>query len=925
METLYCVCRQPYDGRQMICCDKCQLWFHAKCMQLTSTQIYSHKTSKWDWHCSVCHPLRGKFIRKGSTKATRTVSHSHDARQGKVAVQGVLAADDQSLVFNFGAGTVSKPSQRAPGTQSKISGSFQSNLTIASTALPPVSGVSVDSRLQTKSHDSKSLFCFGSGLTVAAIASTAHSVDSQSTFSLPVATPTKSISTPSTPTKVTGSSQNISLDLSTASPAAKVPSLIPKSPSIQSISRNLQFSFDEVGDTNQNTASPASGKSVSQKRRSRLSLSNQSCNRKLMPTPAIVPLVRDGLSPVGNKPTDLVTSLHKSEVNSADVLSDGSLSPDFKKPKKISSLKKLCDQNKAEPVPKKQERTETTVKSFSCAQCYSTFSRRDNLERHKKKCDGSVNTKKKSKCLFADCDQRFFKRGPLIQHLQHQHDQKIVPSKTFHFKSDKDFNLWKDGEEVKSFSYFSQNSGAKGNKVYLYCQHDGSAKAHRRQSEPDRKTSRKCRIGQIKAGNICIARMIVTKLDSGSLEVKYFATHSHPLSRHDFAHHPPTTEKNEEINSKIALGVPAVKIWESLQSTDYSRENRTNEKSNSGQRTVVITLSSIKQRIAKQRQMLRYHKEDSQSVLFLIHALRQEPYNPVVLFKPLGKDIEIGPPNLHCLASQMDELFMAGIQTESQRELMVEGAKHILIVDDTHNVTQYDNYKLLTVHTLDRNRRGVAVAHFISNCMKGDVIRYFVEAMRVRCDECGTPLIINCLITDDDSALHNGFELGMNAKIVHILCLWHIDRTFQDNIRDKVMKSYRDSIYIDLKVLILSKNKDEFSKLTSAFLKKYTSSATDFLTYLDKYYFYREEKWTMAYRTDLNHLNINTTSIAESFHNRLKKKRFPNKRMDDHINQLLDLEKMDYIRREREMILGYSVSPQENLVRHARGVAVSIM
>ncbi len=40
-----------------------------------------------------------------------------------------------------------------------------------------------------------------------------------------------------------------------------------------------------------------------------------------MPTPAIVPLVRDGLSPVGNKPTDLVTSLHKSEVNSADVLS----------------------------------------------------------------------------------------------------------------------------------------------------------------------------------------------------------------------------------------------------------------------------------------------------------------------------------------------------------------------------------------------------------------------------------------------------------------------------------------------------------------------------------------------------------------------------------------------------------------------------
>jgi len=29
---LYCLCRQPEDGRFMICCDVCDNWFHDECV-----------------------------------------------------------------------------------------------------------------------------------------------------------------------------------------------------------------------------------------------------------------------------------------------------------------------------------------------------------------------------------------------------------------------------------------------------------------------------------------------------------------------------------------------------------------------------------------------------------------------------------------------------------------------------------------------------------------------------------------------------------------------------------------------------------------------------------------------------------------------------------------------------------------------------
>jgi hypothetical protein len=46
----HCLCGGPSDGRIMLCCDKCELWFHGTCMQVTKES--SHNLKKWN--CPSC-------------------------------------------------------------------------------------------------------------------------------------------------------------------------------------------------------------------------------------------------------------------------------------------------------------------------------------------------------------------------------------------------------------------------------------------------------------------------------------------------------------------------------------------------------------------------------------------------------------------------------------------------------------------------------------------------------------------------------------------------------------------------------------------------------------------------------------------------------------------------------------------------------
>jgi len=70
-ETLYCICRRPYDDREfMIGCDGCKNWFHGRCVGITEVQAETID----NYYCADClkSPARINGTKKRITKPIKT-------------------------------------------------------------------------------------------------------------------------------------------------------------------------------------------------------------------------------------------------------------------------------------------------------------------------------------------------------------------------------------------------------------------------------------------------------------------------------------------------------------------------------------------------------------------------------------------------------------------------------------------------------------------------------------------------------------------------------------------------------------------------------------------------------------------------------------------------------------------------------------
>ena len=88
------------------------------------------------------------------------------------------------------------------------------------------------------------------------------------------------------------------------------------------------------------------------------------------------------------------------------------------------------------------------------------------------------------------------------------------------------------------------------------------------------------------------------------------------------------------------------------------------------------------------------------------------------------------------------------------------------------------------------------------------------------------------------------------------------------------------------------------------FLWRYEDICPKFLNYFKSTYVSRPVKWAMCYRQFV-HANTDTNMFVESFHNKLKTfylERMQNKRVDDLINVLLEIEADDYWSHKRRIV-----------------------
>ncbi|KAK3578905.1 hypothetical protein CHS0354_035525 [Potamilus streckersoni] len=77
---LYCICRQPHDKRFMICCDRCEEWYHGKCVGISAATGKEMELNNEEYICLKCSG-KEDLNKKSLTGNQRT--ESQDSNKGK--------------------------------------------------------------------------------------------------------------------------------------------------------------------------------------------------------------------------------------------------------------------------------------------------------------------------------------------------------------------------------------------------------------------------------------------------------------------------------------------------------------------------------------------------------------------------------------------------------------------------------------------------------------------------------------------------------------------------------------------------------------------------------------------------------------------------------------------------------------------------
>ena len=129
-----------------------------------------------------------------------------------------------------------------------------------------------------------------------------------------------------------------------------------------------------------------------------------------------------------------------------------------------------------------------------------------------------------------------------------------------------------------------------------------------------------------------------------------------------------------------------VALWETGQIETYSLYDK-------------LKRTDIKNIEAKVKDFsIKRHQNDATSVNLIVEELRNEPYNPVLIYKPQGRSDPQFP-------TLQDDTFVLAIQTKFQKELYEAHASTILCIDSTHGTNQY-RFKLITCVVPDDHGKG---------------------------------------------------------------------------------------------------------------------------------------------------------------------------------------------------------------------------
>jgi len=503
-----------------------------------------------------------------------------------------------------------------------------------------------------------------------------------------------------------------------------------------------------------------------------------------------------------------------------------------------------------------------------------------------------------------------------MEHLRDKHKEDIAPGREMLFDTWDEFFNWKNSEEVRTFSYYSQQFGRRDNRAYFYCQHDDPSggveripeeSAERRKRGPNQK-------GRIKVGKLCFSMIHVHGVNKeGQLRVTYFPTHSHKPDAVDLKFQPTNAATRKYIKRQIANGLSAEKISERLKEEKSVFESG----SRAPLRSDFISVRAIKEQ--KRLYSKTVNCLDDERVHEIVDNLLDSPNDPVLIFKPAGGAVVAGPETANVLP---EEIFILGIQTKDQLEMTKKLCKS-LIIDVNCDVTHY-GCKLLTVFGVDDMNRGYPLAHYISSNMDELVLKQFFCALREKCPY----LRISALLTEGfDPRVINAARTGLgDDSIQHFVCIWSFLKDLQRKLHAKIEDgALVSSMFEDLCELVLAKTEAVFAENLSEFRSKYSESHPAFMRYFNCICIPKKTKWALCFR-ETSH----TVLYAQSFHNTLKStyvKQELSKGLETLLQLLLQTEEDYYSKRHST---GIFTSPSRRAiindnvkVRHSKASALT--
>lgn len=142
---------------------------------------------------------------------------------------------------------------------------------------------------------------------------------------------------------------------------------------------------------------------------------------------------------------------------------------------------------------------------------------------------------------------------------------------------------------------------------------------------------------------------------------------------------------------------------------NFTRENR-QDGTVHRTKTDVIKIKDIQNIVQKFKKCIALDPDDAKSLSLLVSMWNEEPYSPVLIFKPKGCPIQIGPK--HLIGKHEDERFIFGFQTETQKNVMRSAKDDMLFMDGTHG-TNEEGLQLFNVLAVTKDQHGFPTAFFL--------------------------------------------------------------------------------------------------------------------------------------------------------------------------------------------------------------------